>query len=155
MALSACPECKPCGRCDIRSISVSWCSGCEEILCESCDKARLGHRTCSRKSNSSLQQNEYVIPIILSVSTIDLSRYGKCSVSHIDITDDNKVLLCHYHGKKILLYTDGGTFVDELDLHSSPYGIAILPYKNEAVVTFLKDCFLKFINTKFYHLCHN
>lgn len=100
---------------------------------------QIENQPCNIDHASQLQNKAQFVPTMLSFTletTIDLSSHGNSSISGIDVTYDNKLLLCDFNGKKILLYNEDGTFIRKRDLddNSHPYQVKIMPYHTEAAV---------------------
>lgn len=87
-----------------------------------------------------MQRNAQFVPTMLSLTldtTIDLSSHGNISITGIDVTNDNKLLLCDYIGNKILLYNENGIFIRKRDVDNkrSPYQVKLMPNDTQAVIT--------------------
>jgi len=66
------------------------------------------------------------------------------------VTDDNHLLLCDHHhvnSKFLTVYYPSGKYMKTIDVHHTPWDIAIIPKVHRAVVTFAKKIFqMQFIN---------
>lgn len=98
----------------------------------------IENQSCNIEHVSQLQQKAQFVPTMLSLTldtTIDLSSHGNSSISGIEVTSDNKLLLCSYLAKEILQYNDDGTFIKKKALNTKPYQIKIMPNDSQAAVT--------------------
>ncbi|VDI71393.1 Hypothetical predicted protein [Mytilus galloprovincialis] len=98
----------------------------------------LENQSCSIEHVSQMQKNAQFVPSMLSLTldtSIDLSSHGISSISGIEVTSDNKLLLCSYIAKEILQYNDDGTLLKKKALNTNPYQIQIMPNDTQAAVT--------------------
>lgn len=51
------------------------------------------------------------------------------------ITDDNRLLLCTFNGTNLLVYSDSGDYLQDCQLSSAVWDIAVIPGEDKAVAT--------------------
>lgn len=110
----------------------------------------LETKSCSIEHVSQLQKKAQFVPNLLSLKLdkpINLASHDITSISGIEVTSDNKLLLCSFFAKKILLYNVEGKFIRQKDLDNQPYQINILPNKTQAAVTMPLKCSILILNT--------
>ncbi|VDH99037.1 Hypothetical predicted protein [Mytilus galloprovincialis] len=81
-------------------------------------------------------------------SKIEIKRPGGVWISSIGITDENRLLLCNFYGRNILLYSEKGDYLHDCKLSGEPWDIAVLSGEDKSVATQPHQHSIQFINTK-------
>lgn len=78
------------------------------------------------------------------------------NLTGIAVTNDNKLLLCNFTSKQtyLYMYSNCDQYETQLEFSSRPFGVAVLPTDDLAVVTFPDDKNLQYVNTKIYTKCN-
>ena len=69
------------------------------------------------------------------------------SISGIGVTRDDHVLLCNSWSTDVMVLSDDGKQLNDIDLEGKPSRIVIVPDKEEAIVTLPDKNFIQIINT--------
>ncbi|XP_052073241.1 uncharacterized protein LOC127711286 [Mytilus californianus] len=98
----------------------------------------IQNQPCDIEHISQLQKKAQFVPAVLSLTfnePIYLALHETGSISGIELTSNNVLLLCSYFANTILQYNDDGTFIQKKDLDNRPYQIKIMPNNEQAAVT--------------------
>ncbi|XP_052062686.1 uncharacterized protein LOC127702511 isoform X2 [Mytilus californianus] len=77
---------------------------------------------------------------------IEIKRPDDTIIRKIDITDDNRLLLCsNFH---LLVYSDRGDYLQDCELSGKSWDIAVIPGEDKAVVTLPSLNSIQFIDIK-------
>ncbi|XP_063397721.1 E3 ubiquitin-protein ligase TRIM71-like [Mytilus trossulus] len=78
------------------------------------------------------------------------------NLTGIAVTNDNNLLLCNFWSKQpyVYMYSNCDQYETQFAFSSRPFGVAILPKDDMAVVTFPDEKNLQYVNTKIYTKCN-
>lgn len=68
-------------------------------------------------------------------------------IRKMDITDDNRILLCNY-SSYLLVYSESGDYLQDCELSGKPWDIVVIPGEEKAVVTLPQEKSMQFIDIK-------
>jgi DNA-binding beta-propeller fold protein YncE len=68
-------------------------------------------------------------------------------ITSIGVTRDNHLLLCNNRSSDIMVLSDDGKHLNDIGLEGKPWGIVVVPDKEEAIVTLPRKDFIQIINT--------
>ncbi|CAC5419507.1 unnamed protein product [Mytilus coruscus] len=125
----------------------------EEDLCtmiSSHCKVNIANQHCGISHISQLDTKAQFVPAVLSftpANSIDLSLHGTCAISGIEIIGD-KLLLCHFNARKILVYKNDGTFIKEKCTEIKPYQISKMPNESHVALTTLDSSTILIIDSE-------
>ena len=69
------------------------------------------------------------------------------SITGIGVTRDDHLLLCNSWSTDVMVLSDDGKQLNDIGLEGKPWGIVVVPDKEEAIVTLPKENFMQIINT--------
>ena len=73
-------------------------------------------------------------------------KHNVC-ITGIGVTRDDHLLLCNWNSTDVMVLSHDGKQLNDIDLEGKPWGIVIVPDKEEAIVTLPKKNFIQIINT--------
>jgi hypothetical protein len=68
-------------------------------------------------------------------------------ITGIGVTRDDHLLLCNKQSTDIMVLSDDGKQLNDINIEGKPWGIVVVPDKEEAIVTLPKKKFIQIINT--------
>ena len=68
-------------------------------------------------------------------------------ITGIGVTRDDHLLLCNKSSTDVMVLSDGGKQLNDIGLEGDPWGIVVVPDKEEAIVTLPDKKFIQIINT--------
>ena len=68
-------------------------------------------------------------------------------ITGIGVTRDDHLLLCNWSSTDVMVLSDDGKQLNDIGLEGAPWGIVVVPDKEEAIVTLPKKNFIQIINT--------
>ena len=68
-------------------------------------------------------------------------------ISGIGVTRDDRLLLCNWSSTDVMVLSHDGKQLNDIGLEGEPWGIVVVPDKEEAIVTLPKKNFIQIINT--------
>jgi DNA-binding beta-propeller fold protein YncE len=68
-------------------------------------------------------------------------------ITGIGLTRDDHLLLCNRWSTDVMVLSDDGKQLNDIDLEGKPWGIVVVPDKEEAIVTLPNKNFIQIINT--------
>jgi DNA-binding beta-propeller fold protein YncE len=68
-------------------------------------------------------------------------------ITSIGVTRDDHLLLCNNRSSDIMVLSDDGKHLNDIGLEGKPWGIVVVPDKEEAIVTLPRKDFIQIINT--------
>ena len=74
------------------------------------------------------------------------NKYG-VYITGIGVTKDDHLLLCNYCSTDVMVLSDDGKHLNDIELEETPWGIVVVPSKEEAIVTVPEKNFIQIINT--------
>ncbi|XP_071121085.1 uncharacterized protein [Mytilus edulis] len=77
------------------------------------------------KSTTSLKKDAF----------IDLGFDEPTPLTGIEVTEDNRILLCYWLNQSVLILDKNGKFILKADVDGDPYGISLIPHKFQAVIS--------------------
>jgi hypothetical protein len=87
-------------------------------------------------------QNKFVFD-----SKIPLECKHGVIITGIGVTRDDHLLLCNWSSTDVMVLSDDGKQLNDIGLEGKPWGIVIVPDKEEAIVTLPDGNFIQIINT--------
>ncbi|CAC5362326.1 unnamed protein product [Mytilus coruscus] len=79
---------------------------------------------------------------------IEIKHSRDIWISNMGITYDNRLLLCNFYSKDLLVYSDHGDYLQDCKLSGESWDIAVIPDDDKAVVTQPLQQSIQFINIK-------
>lgn len=120
-----------------------------ESLVSSFASVSIETKPCAVKYHPVIQTSAQVAPPGVKLEfRYFLNVLEKSAITGIETTNDDKLLLCDWQNDKLLIYKTDGTFISEAQVDGDPYGIALLPAKDEAVLTMPNAKNIKYFDTK-------
>ena len=80
-------------------------------------------------------------------SKIPLECMHKVWINSIGVTRDDHLLLCNRWNTDVMVLSDDGKQLNDIGLGGKPWGIVVVPDKDEAIVTLPDMTFIQIINT--------
>ena len=80
-------------------------------------------------------------------SKIPLECKYNVYITGIGVTRDDHLLLCDYISFDVMVLSDDGKQLNDIGLEGEPWGIAVVPDQEEAIVTLPENKFMQIINT--------
>jgi DNA-binding beta-propeller fold protein YncE len=68
-------------------------------------------------------------------------------ITGIGVTRDDHLLLCNWSSTDVMVLSDDGKQLNDIGLEGKPWGIVVVPDKEEAIVTLSNKNFIQIINT--------
>jgi DNA-binding beta-propeller fold protein YncE len=95
--------------------------------------------------------NRAIKPAIQNKFEFDSKIPFKCKhnvlISGIGVTRDDHLLLCNWYSTDVIVLSDDGKQLYDIDLEGKPWGIVVVPDKEEAIVTLPDKNFMQIMNT--------
>ena len=96
-------------------------------------------------------KNSAIKPAIQNKFEFDSKIPFKCKhdvlISGIGVTRDDHLLLCNRFCTDVMVLSDDGKQLNNIGLEGNPWGIVVVPDKEEAIVTLPDENFMQIINT--------
>jgi DNA-binding beta-propeller fold protein YncE len=96
-------------------------------------------------------KNRAIKPAIQNKFELDSKIPFKCKhdfyITGIGVTRDDHLLLCNWSSTDVMVLSDDGKHLNDIDLEGKPWGIVVVPDKEEAIVTLPYKNFIQIINT--------
>jgi hypothetical protein len=96
-------------------------------------------------------KNRAIKPAIQNKFEFDSRKRFKCKhdvlITGIGVTRDDHLLLCNYWSTDVMVLSDDGKQLNDIGLGGKPWGIIVVPDKEEAIVTLYNKNFIQIINT--------
>jgi DNA-binding beta-propeller fold protein YncE len=96
-------------------------------------------------------KNRAIKPAIQNKFEFDSKIPFKCkhdvSITGIGVTRDDHLLLCNWSSTDVMVLSDDGKQLSNIGLEGNPWGIVVVPDKEEAIVTLPGKNFIQIINT--------
>ena len=98
-------------------------------------------------------QSKYraIKPAIQNKFEFDSKIPFKCKhdlwITGIGVTRDDHLLLCNWRSTDVMVLSDDGKQLNDIGLEGKPWGIVVVPDKEEAIVTLPDENFIQIINT--------
>jgi hypothetical protein len=96
-------------------------------------------------------KNRAIKPAIQNKFEFDSRRRFKCKhdvlITGIGVTRDDHLLLCNGMSTDVMVLSDDGKQLNDIGLGGKPWGIVVVPDKEEAIVTLPNKKFIQIINT--------
>jgi hypothetical protein len=103
------------------------------------------------KALQAQSKNRAIKPAIQNKFQFDSKIPFKCKhdvlITAIGVTRDDHLLLCNYRSTDVMVLSDDGKQLNDIDLEGRPRGIVVVPDKEEAIVTLPDKNFIQIINT--------
>jgi DNA-binding beta-propeller fold protein YncE len=96
-------------------------------------------------------KNRAIKPAIQNKFEFDSKLPFKCKhnvlITCIGVTRDDHLLLCNWESTDVMVLSDDGKQLNDIGLEGTPWGIVVVPDKEEAIVTLPDENFIQIINT--------
>jgi hypothetical protein len=102
------------------------------------------------KALQAQSKNRVIKPAIENKFEFDSKIPFECKhgvlITDIGVTRDDHLLLCNYFSNDVMVLSDGKQ-LNNISLEGNPWGIVVVPDKEEAIVTLPMYKFMQIINT--------
>ena len=96
-------------------------------------------------------KNRAIKPAIQNKFEFDSKIPFECKhdvlITGIGVTRDDHLLLCNWSSTDVMVLSDDGKQLNDIGLEGTPWGIVVVPDKEEAIVTLPRKDFIQIINT--------
>jgi hypothetical protein len=96
-------------------------------------------------------KNSAIKPVIQNKFEFDSKIPFKCKhdmfITDIGVTRDDHLLLCNYWSTDVMVLSNDGKHLHDIGVEGDPWGIVVVPDKEEAIVTLPDENFIQIINT--------
>jgi hypothetical protein len=96
-------------------------------------------------------KNRAIKPAIQNKFEFDSKIPFECKraalITGIGVTRDDHLLLCNWRSTNVMVLSNDGKQLNDIDLEGEPWGIVVVPDKEEAIVTLPDENFIQIINT--------
>ena len=96
-------------------------------------------------------KNRAIKPAIQNKFEFDSKIPFECKraalITGIGVTRDDHLLLCNRRSTNVMVLSNDGKQLNDIDLEGEPWGIVVVPDKEEAIVTLPDENFIQIINT--------
>ena len=103
------------------------------------------------KALQAQSKNRVIKPAIQNKFEFDSKIPFECKhnvyITDIGVTRDDHLLLCNYRSTDVMVLSDDGKQLNNISLEGKPWGIVVVPDKEEAIVTLPMYRFIQIINT--------
>ena len=103
------------------------------------------------KALQAQSKNRVIKPAIQNKFEFDSKMPFECKhyvyITGIGITRDDHLWLCNYRSTDVMVLSDDGKQLNDIGLEGRPWGIVVVPDKEEAIVTLPDENFIQIINT--------
>ena len=103
------------------------------------------------KALQAQSKNRAIKPAIQNKFEFDSKIPFKCKhnvyITDIGVTRDDHLLLCNYISTDVVVLSNDGKQLNNISVEGNPWGIVVVPDKEEAIVTLSDKKFIQIINT--------
>ncbi|CAC5366305.1 unnamed protein product [Mytilus coruscus] len=123
---------------------------------ETSTSCQIKHKPSKLKQAQANSESIKPITSIKWERVLHLKIVEHYNLTDIAVTNDNKLLLCNFWSKQthLYMYSFCDQYETEFVFSSRPFGVAILPKDDMAVVTLPDEKTLQYVNTKIYTKCN-
>ncbi|CAC5384850.1 unnamed protein product [Mytilus coruscus] len=117
---------------------------------ETSTSCKVQHKPLKLKQAQANPESIKPITSIKWERQLQLKIVWNYNLTGIAVTNDNKLLLCNFRSKQthLYIYSNCDEYETMISFSSRPYGVAVLPKDDMAVVTLPDETNLQYVNTK-------